>query len=202
MAARARRQSMLAGPIRRQQCSPADGRQAPSLPDGGPGNSYQESNMTATPTGNASFTAAFSVDQRPEEVFHAINNVRGWWSEEIEGGTGKVGDEFTYRYQGAHSCRIKVTELVPAERVTWRVLDNYFDFTHDKAEWIDTEIHFEIAVRDGKSEICFTHVGLVPEYECFEICSNSWGFYLYTSLRALIRTGRGLPNRKEQAASA
>ena len=61
---------------------------------------------------------------------------------------------------------------------------------------------FEIAPREGKTEICFTHVGLVPEYECFDICSNSWGFYLYTSLRALIRTGRGLPNRKEQAASA
>ena len=62
--------------------------------------------------------------------------------------------------------------------------------------------HFEIEVRDGQTEIRFTHVGLVPEYECFDICSNSWDFYLYTSLRALIRTGRGLPDRKEQAASA
>ncbi len=29
--------------------------------------------MTANPAGNASFTAAFAVDQAPEEVFHAIN---------------------------------------------------------------------------------------------------------------------------------
>jgi len=158
--------------------------------------------MTAAPAGNASFTAAFSVDQAPEEVFHAINNVRGWWSEDIEGGTGKAGDEFTYRYEDAHRCRIKVTELVRGEKVTWRVLDNYFDFTQDKAEWKDTEIHFEITARDGKTEIRFTHVGLVPEYECFAVCSNCWGFYLYTSLRALIRAGHGLPNRKEQAASA
>jgi hypothetical protein len=57
--------------------------------------------------------------------------------------------------------------------------------------------HFEIEVRDGQTEIRFTHVGLVPEYECFDICSNSWDFYLYTSLRASIRTGRGLPNRKQ-----
>jgi hypothetical protein len=158
--------------------------------------------MTVAPAGNASFTAAFSVDQTPGEVFHAINNVRGWWSEAIEGGTGKAGDEFTYRYQDAHRCRIKVTELVPGERVAWRVLDNYFDFTQDKGEWKDTEIRFDISARDGKTEIRFTHLGLVPAGECFDVCSNSWDFYLYTSLRALIRTGQGLPNRKEQAASA
>jgi hypothetical protein len=65
-----------------------------------------------------------------------------------------------------------------------------------------TRIHFEITARGGETEIRFTHAGLVPEYECFDICSNSWGFYLHTSLRALIRTGQGLPNRKEHAASA
>jgi uncharacterized protein YndB with AHSA1/START domain len=158
--------------------------------------------MAAASAKNASFTAAFSVDQTPEEVFHAITNVRGWWSEDIEGGTGKAGDEFTYRYQDTHRCRIKVTELIAGERVTWRVLDNYFEFTQDKGEWKGTEIRFELTPQGGKTEIRFTHAGLIPEYECFDICSNSWGFYLYTSLRALIRTGRGLPNRKEQAASA
>ena len=72
----------------------------------------------------------------------------------------------------------------------------------DNGEWKDTEIHFEITARDGKTEIGFPHAGLVPDYECFDVCSSSWGFYLYTSLRALIRTGHGLPNRKEQVAFA
>jgi hypothetical protein len=154
--------------------------------------------MTATPAGDASFTAAFSVAETPGEVFRAINSVRGWWSADIEGGTGQVGDEFTYRDRDAHRCRIKVTELVPSERVTWHVLDNYFDFTHDATEWKDTDIHFEITARGGKTEIRFTHVGLTPEYECFEVCSNSWDFYLRTSLRTLIRTGHGLPTAKSK----
>src|SRR5262245_44185753 len=181
MAARARHRILLAGP----RIQPA-----------------RSSDMTASTAGNASFTAAFAVDQAPEEVFHAINNVRGWWSEDIEGGTDKPGGEFIYRYQDAHRCRIKVIELVPGKTVAWRVLDNHFGFTHDQAEWRDTEIRFEITARDGKTEIRFTHAGLVPEHECFDVYSNSWDFYLYTSLRALIRTGRGLPNRKEQALSA
>lgn len=158
--------------------------------------------MTASTAGSASFTAAFTVDQTCAEVFQAVNDVRGWWSEDIEGDTGQVGGEFSYQYQSAHRCRIKVAGLVPGEKVTWRVLDNYFEFTFDQSEWTDTEIRFEITGRDGQTEIRFTHVGLVPEQECFDVCSRSWDFYLYTSLRALIRTGRGLPNRKKQAASA
>src|SRR5215468_9464877 len=176
MTARARRRSMLAGPRTQPAWSP---------------------DMIADPAGNASFTAAFTVDQTPKEVFDAINNVRGWWSENIEGGTEKVGDEFDYRYQEVHRCRIKVTELIPGERVAWRVVDNYFDFTHDKAEWKDTEIRFEIGARDGKTEIRFTHVGLAPKYECYDVCSDAWGRYIKSSLRDLITTGKGQPNPAE-----
>jgi hypothetical protein len=44
----------------------------------------------------------FTVDQTPEEAFAAINNVRGWWSGNIEGSTDQVGDEWTCRYEDVH----------------------------------------------------------------------------------------------------
>ncbi|HXQ62525.1 MAG TPA: SRPBCC domain-containing protein [Acidimicrobiales bacterium] len=157
--------------------------------------------MSDTPIDQTSFTATVSVDQTPDDVFQAITNVRGWWSENIEGGTEALGDEFTYRHKDLHRCTIRVTEVVPGTRVVWRVLDNYFTFTDDTSEWTGTEIRFEIVAKDATTEIRFTHLGLVPEYECFDVCSNSWDFYLHTSLRGLIRTGRGLPNQKEQGAS-
>ena len=80
------------------------------------------------------FTATLVVDQTPKQVFDAINNVRGWWSEEIEGGTNKLNDEFKYHYEDVHRCKMKIIELVPNEKVVWHVLDNYFKFTKDKNE--------------------------------------------------------------------
>lgn len=141
-----------------------------------------------------SFTTTFSVDQTPREAFDAINSVRGWWSEEIEGGTDKLGDEFTYQYEDVHRCTIRVTELVPGRKISWLVVDNYFNFTEDKTEWKDTAITFEISKNDGRTEIRFTHLGLVPEYECFDSCSSAWSFYMSDSLRNLIARGEGKPS--------
>ena len=145
-----------------------------------------------------SYTMTFSVDRTPDEVFDAITNVRGWWSEEVEGATDQVGAEFTYRGHDdsesmEHRSKIRVTELVPGERVVWRVLDNYFNFIDDQSEWKDTEIRFELSEKDGTTEVRFTHAGLVPEYECFDVCSNAWGFFIGDSLRSLITTGEGTP---------
>jgi hypothetical protein len=39
--------------------------------------------------------------------------------------------------------------------------------------------------------------GLVPEYECFGICSIAWRPYIDGSLRSLIATGKGQPNPTE-----
>jgi hypothetical protein len=148
------------------------------------------------------FTATIMVEQTPEVAFAAIKNISGWWSENIEGSTAKIGDEFTYRYQDVHRCKMKLVEAIPHKKLVWLVVDNYFKFTKDKSEWKDTKIIFEISENGSKSEIHFTHLGLVPEYECFDICSNAWDSYIGGSLRSLIATGKGKPNPKEKAVGA
>jgi hypothetical protein len=152
----------------------------------------QEMNMSAK-----SFTTAFTVEQSPEEVFAAINNVRGWWSGEINGSTDQLGAEFHYRYQDMHRSTQKITELVPGKKVVWHIVDARLQFVRDQQEWNGTDIVFEISRKSGKTEVRFTHVGLVPAFQCYGDCSGAWGFYINESLRSLIATGKGVPNDED-----
>ena len=144
------------------------------------------------------FSTTLLVDQTPKEVFDAVNNVRGWWSEEIEGRTDILNEEFKYHYEDVHRCHMKIIEFVPDEKVVWLVLDNYFNFIKDKREWKGTKIVFEISEKDNKTQLRMTHLGLVPQYECFEICRDAWTNYIQNSLRNLITTGKGQPNGKDK----
>lgn len=152
-----------------------------------------------------SFTTSVTIRRTPQEVFDAINDVRGWWSEEVDGVTDRVGGEFAYRGHDdaetvEHLARIRVVDLVPGERVVWRVLENSMSFISDQAEWRDTEIRFELTAVDGGTELRFTHVGLVPSYECFDVCREAWGLYIRTSLPAFAETGVGQPIRRSASA--
>jgi hypothetical protein len=158
---------------------------------------FAQENIKPTNTKNMAtpdFNTSILVDQSPALAFAAINNVRGWWSEEIEGATDKPGAEFNYHYQDVHRAKMKIVEFVPGQKVVWLVKDNYFKFTKDKSEWKGTKIVFEIERKGNQTKIHFTHQGLVPQYECYEICRDAWTNYIQNSLRSLITTGKGMPN--------
>src|SRR5688500_13004807 len=127
------------------------------------------------------FSTTILVDETPEAAFNAINNVRGWWSEEVEGSTDKLNAEFKYHYEDVHRCKMKITALVPGKKVVWEVMENYFKFTKDKSEWKDTKIIFDISKQGDKTQVRFTHEGLTPEYECFEVCRGAWSTYIQKS---------------------
>jgi len=137
------------------------------------------------------FTTTISVDQTPQEAFEAINNVRDWWPGEIEGNTTKLNDEFSYRYKKMHYSNQKLVEVIPGKKVIWLVTESSLNFVENKSEWTGTKIIFEIFENDNKTQVRFTHQGLVPQFECFDACSNAWTDIIRDGLRALITTGKG-----------
>lgn len=143
---------------------------------------------------NENFSSSILVDQTPQQVFTAVNNVRGWWSEQIEGPTDQLNETFNYHFQDVHRCQMKVIELLPGKKVAWLVLDNYFKFTKDQTEWKGTKVIFDITAKGNQTQLQFTHQGLVPAHECFIICRDAWTNYIQNSLRSLITTGKGAPN--------
>jgi Activator of Hsp90 ATPase homolog 1-like protein len=138
------------------------------------------------------FTISIVVDKSPTEVFNVINNVRGWWQGEIIGNTEKLNDEFTYQMGAFHLSKQRIVELIPDKKVVWLITESNLNFVQKKDEWTDTKIAFELAPQGNKTKITFTHIGLVPKFECYGGCSSGWGKLIEQSLFSLITTGKGV----------
>ncbi|MEU3273280.1 SRPBCC domain-containing protein [Saccharomonospora sp. NPDC006951] len=150
-------------------------------------------------------TASMSVNQPPQDVFAAITNVRGWWSENLIGDTAALHDEFVFIDDYTHAgevaqgkpgirfARFQITEIEPGKRVVWRVVDACLTFVEDSGEWTGTDVIFDLATTEDGTNLYFTHKGLTTASECFDSCSQGWTFYITTSLPELITTGTGQP---------
>jgi hypothetical protein len=144
------------------------------------------------------FTSTITVSKSTTEAFNAIKNFRGWWSEEIDGSTDSLDETFFYHYKDIHLCKIKLIEMVAGKKLVYKVVENEFNFVKDKTEWVDTKLIFNISSDDGRTKINFTHEGLVPDYECYQVCNDAWSGYIGTSLKDFIETGKGKPNPKDK----
>ena len=146
---------------------------------------------------DGNLTITILMNCTAEQAFDAAANVRGWWSENIEGVTDKPNGEFTFRYKDVHRSKHRITEFVKGKRIVWQIPEASLNFVDNRDEWVGTEMRFDISESAGRTELRFTHVGLVPERECYEACSNAWHYYVGDSLKALIMTGHGEPDERE-----
>jgi hypothetical protein len=146
---------------------------------------------------NQNFNITFLLDQTPIEVFNAIHNVRGWWSEELEGDSEKLNDEFIYRHGEFHYSKHKLTEVIPNEKIVWHTLESKLSFVEKQDEWNGTKMIFDISKQGDKTKLDITHSGLVPGLQCYDGCSKGWTHYLENSLLPLITIGQGKPDLKK-----
>src|SRR5436190_9906177 len=142
------------------------------------------------------YTVSIIVNATPQEAFKSINSVTKCWTENLEGSSQKLDDEFSVRFGDVHFSKQKLIEVIRDKKVVWLVIDSKLNFIKDKQEWTGTKISFDISEKDNKTQIRFTHHGLVPIIECFDACSNAWADYITNSLRKLVNTGKGEPTPK------
>lgn len=135
-----------------------------------------------------------TVNASPKEALKKINQVNEWWVVVVEGPTEKVGDKFRLP-MGQTWVDIKITELIPAKKLVWKVTDCFLPWLKNTTEWTNTEIVFELSAKDNKTQIDFTHIGLVPEAECYEACEKGWDGHITVSLPKLINEGKGMPKK-------
>jgi hypothetical protein len=140
------------------------------------------------------YSTSYTVQQSPEEVYAAVLDVGAWWTGQVEGRADELGAEFTYRHLPQHYSLQRVVELEPNRRVVWRVTDSQLAFVSEPSEWTGSQIVFDIVPAADGTELRFTHIGLMPDVECFGACSTAWRHYINGSLHNLITAGEGLPD--------
>ena len=145
---------------------------------------------------NEDYTVSIMVNASAQAAFKSINSVSEWWTENLEGSSQKLNDEFTVRFDDIHISTQKLIQVVPDKKVVWLVTDSKLNFLTNKHEWTNTKISFEIVEKNGKTQITFTHLGLVPNIECYESCAPAWAHYIKGSLFKLLTEGKGTPELK------
>lgn len=143
---------------------------------------------------NDDFTLQLVVPKTPSQTFAAIRDVRAWWGAGIEGDATRVGDVFTYRHDDLHRSTQALIELVPDEKLVWRVTQAHLSFVEPSNEWVGTHLVFALAGVGEQTRVSFAHEGLRPSVACFDACSKGWRYYVGESLRKLLETGVGTPD--------
>ncbi len=124
-----------------------------------------------------SFTVTIEISKSPQAVFNAItNHVAKWWGgKDLAGSSKNLNDEFIIHHPGAHYSKQQLVEVVPGKKIVWLVTESTLHWLkNDQHEWTNTKMIFEITTKGGKTVLHFTHEGLVPEKECYEMCEQGW----------------------------
>ena len=127
-----------------------------------------------------------------EKVYTALATREGlakWWTTNTQG-ESKVGGVLQFRFSAdgreIGGFDMKVVELRPGTHVLWQVIDG-------PAEWIGTQIRFELKQDGEYCIVLFKHQGWKEPVEFMHHCSTKWATFLL-SLKSLLETGKGNPS--------
>lgn len=138
-------------------------------------------------------THRIGIKSPATQVYKALTSLEGlahWWTGAVAGDGNKVGGkiEFTFRTRTGElrgTMVMEVKALNPQKEVRWRCIDG-------PAEWIGTDIIFQLSPQDSQTIILFGHRNWREEVEFTSHCSMKWATFLL-SLREYVETGKGKP---------
>lgn len=133
------------------------------------------------------------IHSSASKVYKALSTIKGlagWWTEETEGEErvgGKI--EFTFRTPTGDikgKMVMEIEKLNADKTVRWKCTDG-------PAEWIGTNITFDLSQQDDQTIIIFGHRNWKEPIEFMAHCSTKWAVFLL-SLREFAETGKGKPS--------
>ena len=141
----------------------------------------------------------------PATVYAALTTpagLRGWWSQDSDIET-HVGGSLHFRF-GRNHKDMRIERLAPEQEVRWLCTGAHIaagQLTR-RDEWVGTQLVFRLTPQaNGGTRLDFEHIGLVPAFECYDLCSDGWRYFM-NSLRLFVETGCGTPWQAAAALAA
>ncbi len=136
------------------------------------------------------------IETTPVRGFEALTKrIPEWWGQ-VDNQIKKEGDSFRVSF-GEAFWTFKVTKFEPGKEIIWLCTESnqvHAGLKGVKEEWLGTILHWRIQERENNLvEIDFLHEGLVPSFNCYEVCSTAWDFFITDSLKQFLEQGKGKP---------
>jgi hypothetical protein len=138
-----------------------------------------------------SYRTTIRIANAPQDVFNRINDVSSWWTKDFECSSRKLNDEFRICHPWLRYSKQKLVEIIPGKKIVWLVTESKLDWIeHNKEEWTNTRMVFDINLKGDKTVLYFTHEGLSPEKESYARCAESWNIVIKDWLFNFITAGK------------
>jgi hypothetical protein len=140
-------------------------------------------------------TSFLTTVDRKASFFAITKEIDKWWGK-VDNSVRELGDEFSIFF-GNTEWRFKTTQYVPFEKIKWNCIKAnhvHKGLQNIQEEWLNTDVQWNIKDHADKTKITITHNGLNNQLNCYEVCKSGWDFFLLSSLKNYLETGKGTPH--------
>ena len=147
-----------------------------------------------------SYQQSITVETSPAEVYEALTTGYDYWWTSTKGKSfKKIGDNIKFTFLPNTSYwTLEAKTLLPNKFVELECVDAFHVISGKPelsiTEWLGTKIAWSIESNGDKTDLHFTHDGLIPTLHCYEECKAGWDMFFVDSLKAYLNTGVGSPH--------
>lgn len=131
------------------------------------------------------------LEASPAAVFEAVatrEGVAAWWSP-MTTGSAEVGGILQVRFgDGKFGPDMQVEISESPSEVRWLCVEG---------PWKGSHFSFHIAPHERGSQLTFKHEDWPAQDDFFGHCNAKWGYFLVSSLKPFVETGKGRPHPED-----
>lgn len=133
------------------------------------------------------YTKQIEVSANAQRVFSALTDKLHLWWGKVKDANFEANGYFTIQFENGYWWTFKIVAFLPNKKIIWKCVEGEPEFNK---EWIGHILHWEVEEIDNtKTIINFRQIGLTPDINCYETCSNTWDKFLVEDLKSFLNTG-------------